>query len=520
MNAALFKHLVTNEVRLRLRRTSTMVALLAVTIISWSMMGNPAKGDAVLVIGGAPALYTSHVIAIGSASLAGLLFGLGGFYLVRGRSAEDVRSGLGSVIGAAPIGNAVFLASRWVGGVAYLGAMMLAFMATMIGLHLVRGVGPVELTVYIQYYVLLLGPMLLFTVSCVVLFDSVAFLMGKAGDLLYFVIYCTQLGMAIAVTSAAGKAVPLVTVFDFSGLGACMLLVRQAVDIADVSLGAGSFDPKLAPIQLQAGLWTGQLLAMRLAAGALALLPLLPAALLFHRFSPDRVKVSTAAKRRSPLALVNGWLRPLAKLVQPLFRLAARLPGLPGQVLADVALTFATSPSGLVAMLTSAVLAAVLPAHALAPLLLAAVVWWGILVSDLSTRDFEAGTEDITGAVRGGVVRRFVRQYAATALIGFGFAGIAALRWSADAPLRALAVVAGVLAMSALASLFGRCARTSRLFLALFLFWAYLAVNKVPAPPIDVFGSIGSATTASVGAWGVVLVLALAGGYWWNRRAL
>jgi hypothetical protein len=39
-------------------------------------------------------LYTSSALALGSASMASLLFGLAGFYLLRGRMAEDLRSGL------------------------------------------------------------------------------------------------------------------------------------------------------------------------------------------------------------------------------------------------------------------------------------------------------------------------------------------------------------------------------------------------------------------------------------------
>jgi hypothetical protein len=520
MTPALFRSLVMNEVRLRLRRSSTLVALLAVTIISWSMIGDPASGSSLIVIDDARVLYTSSVIAIGSASLACLLFGLGGFYLVRGRSAEDVRSGTGSVIGAAPIGNALFLASRWAGGVAYLGALMLAFMLTMLGLHVVRGDGPIELLVYLQYYALLLLPMLFFTVSCAVLFDSVAFLMGKAGDVLYFVVFCAQLGAAISATAVASRVIPLVTMFDFSGIGAGMLLIRQNFDTTHISLGGGSFDAKLAPLHLGAALWTAELVALRCAAGVLALLPMLPAVLLFHRFSPDRVKVSTAARRRTPLDVLNGWLRPLASLVQPLFRLAARVPGMAGQILADVALTFATSPSGLAAVLVLTVLAVVLPSDALGPLTLAAVGWWGVLVSDLGTRDFGAAIEDISGTVAGGTARRYVRQYAATALIGFAFTAVVALRWSVDQPVRALALVAGVLAVSALASLFGRCARTPRLFLALFLFWKYLEFNRVPAPAIDAFGSLGNATTGTAFGYCAVAALALIAGYWWHRRAL
>ena len=520
MNFAIFKALALNEVRLRLRRTSTLVALLAVSIISWAMIGDPAAGTALIVIDDVRVHYTSNVIAIGSASLACILFGLGGFYLVRGRVAEDVRSGTGSVIAATPVGNALFLWSRWAGGVAYLGALMVAFMFTMLALHLVRGHGPVEILVYLEYYALLLLPMLFFTVSCAILFDSVAWLMGKAGDVLYFFVWCAQLGAAIAVTAGTSREVPLMTMFDFSGIGASMLLIRQGFDTTNIALGGGSFNAALAPLTLEGTLWTAKLVAMRAASAALALLPLLPAIFLFHRFSPDQVKVSSAAKRRSPLDVLNAALRPLARVAKPLFSLAARLPGVPGQVLADVALTFVTSPSALAVVLGITLAAAVVPAAVLAPLLMAGVAFWGVLISDLSTRDFGASIEDITGTVQGGVIGRFVRQYAATALLGFMFTGMVLLRFAFTEPHRAMAVVAGVLCLSALASLFGRCARTSRLFLALFLFGLYVAVNVVTVPMIDAFGFNGVANGQSALTYFAVGALALAGGYWWNRRAL
>ena len=119
----LLKALALNEVRLRMRRVSTIVAVLAVVAISWAMIVDPAGGEALIVVGSARVLYTSSALALGSASLASILFGLGGFYLVRGRIAEDIRTGAGSVIGATPVGNALFLAGRWLGAVAYLGLL-------------------------------------------------------------------------------------------------------------------------------------------------------------------------------------------------------------------------------------------------------------------------------------------------------------------------------------------------------------------------------------------------------------
>ena len=149
---AVVKALALNEVRLRMRRTSTLVTLLAVVVLSWMMIVDPAGGSALITVGGAPVLYTSSALAIGSASLGTILFGLGGFYLVRGRIAEDIRSGTGSVIGATPVGNALFVFSRWLGSVAFLGALVLAFMSTIMVLHAVRGHGAIEPLIYLQNY--------------------------------------------------------------------------------------------------------------------------------------------------------------------------------------------------------------------------------------------------------------------------------------------------------------------------------------------------------------------------------
>ncbi|MDQ1829448.1 hypothetical protein [Massilia scottii] len=112
-------------------------------------------------------------------------------------------------------------------------------------------------------------------------------------------------------------------------------------------------------------------------------------------------------------------------------------------MLADIALTFIIAPSALLVLLLCAGAALFAPTAALAAVLIAGVAFWGILVSDMSTRDFAADTEDMTGVVSGGVARRYLRQYAATVLLGLMFTGAVALRWSFAQPVRALALVSG-----------------------------------------------------------------------------
>jgi hypothetical protein len=518
---AVIKALALNEMRLRMRRTSTLVTLLAVIAISWLMIADPAGGSTLIVVNEARVLYTSSALSVGSASLGCILFGLGGFYLVRGRVAEDIRSGTGGVIASTQVGNGLFVFSRWLGSVAYLGSLIGAFMLTILLLHVVRGDGPIEPLVYLANYALLLIPLVLFTVSCAALFDNWAPLMGKGGDVLFFFVWAIQLGLMPVMDNArVGDALPMLELADFSGIGASMLVVTNALQSKHVALGGGDFKAALAPVQMTNALWSAKLIGFRMATALIALLPLLLSALLFHRFSPDKVKVSAAGKRRSPQDVLDGWLRPLSRMVAPLFRLAARTPGMPGQVLGDLALTFVKSPSALLAIVVSVLASALAPAASLPAVLMASLAFWGVLVSDVSTRDFTAGTEDMTGAVPGGVIKRYLRHYAATAMLGLLFTGVVAARWLGVDPLKALALLAGVLSLSALATMFGRCSRSARLFLALFLFWTYVVLNRPKVAMLDAVGADGVANGGSIMMWSLAGGMALLAGYLWNRRSV
>jgi hypothetical protein len=504
------------EARVRLRRLSTLVTLLAVVALSWMMISDPADGMTLIAIRGARVLYTSAALALGSAALATLLLALAGFYLLRGRVAEDLRSGAGSVIGASRSGGALFVVARWCGGVLYLAALVGAFMATVLLCHAVRGEGPIEPLVYLQTYALVLGPMILFTASCATLFDAWAPLMGKKGDLLYFFVWVGQMALLPAMTEGGP---PAVIPFDFTGTSAVIAALVAHAGVTDsLMLGIANYDQHKAALALPTWAWTASMAATRCLTALLALTPLLLALPLFHRFSPDRVKPGKARARRSPLAVVDGWLRPLARLVDPLFGLAARMPGIAGQALADVALTLAASPSAIALLLLAQLPALLLGVQALAPFTLVCVAYWGILVSDLSTRDGDAALAGMGAAVPGGSARRYWRQFLASLVLGLLFTGVAVLHLAAADPLRACALLSGVFALAAFASLSGRTSGTSRTFLALFLFGLYVSVNVSRGAWADIVGFHGNATMASSLAWAGLGVLAVLGGAAWKRR--
>ncbi len=517
MNLFLLRTLAHNELRLRMRRLSTMVVLLALIGITWAMIPDIASGMTLISIGGARVRYTSATLAFGSAALITLLFGLGGFYLIRGRIAEDVRSGAGGVIGASAVGNGEFLLGRWLGAVAYLCALIVVFMLTMLVCHLLRGEGPIELLVYLQTYAVVLLPMVFFVASCALLFDSVPWLMGKGGDFLYFVLWMVQLSAMSQFDKLGGK-LSLVSAFDFTGMSLAMYQMQQVWHTTGVSVGVSTYNTALAPLTMAPWMWDAPVVGLRVLSAALALLPLGAAALLFHRFSPDRVKAARGAARRTPLAMFNQWLQPLTRLTGPVLRLAAHLPQWPGQVLADIALTFASAPVAIVALAATLVASVALPLAQMKGVLVVVVGVWGVLMSDMSTRDHQADTGALTGAVGGGITRRYLRQLGASIGLGLLFMGVVALRLVGSAPLLACAVIVGIVMLSALASLMGRCTSTPRTFMSLFLFGLYVAINVHNLAILDAVGFNGVANTSSMLAHLAIGLVAAAAGFAWNQR--
>jgi hypothetical protein len=269
----------------------------------------------------------------------------------------------------------------------------------------------------------------------------------------------------------------------------------------------------MAAITLPDYLWTAQAAGTRVGAAVLALVPLLPAMLLFHRYSPDRVKARAGRRDWSPLALLNGWLRPCARLARPLFALAARLPASAGHALALLALVLATNPAALAAMLVLLVAGCVAGSAQLGAVLIAAIIIWGILVSEISVRDMQHDVDALNAAAPGGRARAYAAQWLASVLLALLFTAPVLLRWLATTPLRAAALLSGVLALSAAAIVLGGLSRTARLFLSLFLFGMYVATQARSVPALDVAGFNGAATVWSVLAYLLAAVVLLSAGW-------
>jgi hypothetical protein len=423
-----------------------------------------------------------------------------------------LRCGTAGVLAATPVANAQLLGARWLGAFGFLLSLGTVVMLTIWVLQLVRGEGPLQPWPYLQMLILGLAPGLMLCASLAVLADAWAPLMGKRGDTLYWLLWMVQFGFMPAFLGEGALRLSGWQVFDINGASPLLVSLGQLLDVRSVQVGGGPFDATLPVLTMPGGLWTRELVALRLGSMMLALLPLVPAVLAFHRYAPDRVKARNAAGRgrlvRALQWLLGPLVRPFTRALGLLLHAAAHVPGVPGRWLADVALLLLSQPLLALVMLACAVAAAFVPLQSLPGLMAAALGAWGIAVADVSSRDLQSGTLALASAAPGGALERGWRQWLAACGLGLVASAPALLRWSAAAPLRAAACVAGLLCLGAFAALLGRLTQGSRTFLALFLFGLYLNLQDTGLAVLDMLGLSGAAQPASVAGYAVSGVLA------------
>lgn len=520
MNTVVYRALVLNEWRLRSRRVSTLVILLAVVAVSWLMVLDPATGAAMMVVHKQRVAYESQALAFATTLIASLLFGLAGFYLARGRSQEDLRTGTAGVLAATPVTNAQLLGARWLGAFGFLLSLGTVVMLTIWVLQLVRGEGPLQPAPYLQMLVLGLAPGLMLCASLAVLADAWAPLMGKRGDALYWVLWMVQFAFIPTFLNDGTLTLSGWQVFDINGVSPLLVSLGQLLDVQQVSVGGGPFDATLPVLHMPAGLWSRELVALRVGSMLLALLPLVPAVLLFHRYAPDRVTARSAAARgrwvRALQWLLQPLLRPFTRVLALVLRGAARVPGVPGRWLADVGLVLLSQPLLSLAMAACAVAGLWVPAPALPGVLAATLAAWGMAVADVSARDAQSGTLALASAVPGGALERGWRQALAAFGLGLMLALPALLRMAA--PLQAMACVVGLFLLAGAAALLGRLTQGSRTFLALFLFALYLNLQRTGVAALDMLGLVGDASPASVLGYALAGVTCWLGLGWQARR--
>ena len=488
---------------IRFRKVSTLVVFLLISFSAYLWVPSPSTGQALLQIDGRRALYNSAAIGMATASIGTLLIGLLGFYVVSNAIGRDLRSRCGAVIASTPVRSGEYLAGKALGNAVFLATFVAGYMVVSMAMVLVRGEAPLEPLVFAHQYLLLAPPTIALVAMAAVLFESVRWLSGRVGDVVWFLGWMTGMAMPAVVLETAHPPW-FVRYLDVTGLGFMVSRMRDTLGTTSLSIGASAFDPAKGVFVFDGLTLSPDWVVPRLAATVLPLV-LLPVALLFfHRFDPARVKPrSTRAG--------TGWIGGVQRLLKPFTRPFGLLrvrgsrsgatrgrPSLWSAAREDAYLTLASAPLPATALVVLAVVSLAVPLGSLRTVLLPIVfAVLALLIADVPSRERRKGLIPLVFAAPR-LASGFVPWKLLSTLIVAGLAVAAPLvRLALQDGRAAGSLAVGTLFTCSAAVALGIASANPKSFVALFLVFWYVVLNAGGSTPaLDFAGFYGTATPA------------------------
>jgi len=488
--------IVAADVRIRFRRLSTLIVFVLLSSCAYLWVPDARTGRTLLEIDGKRAIYNSAAIGMGTAAMAAIFVGLIGYYVISNALRRDVATRCGFVLASTGMRSSEYLAGKFLGNVAFLATFVGGFMRTSMGMLVLRGEARLEPLIFAQQYFYLVTPAIFFVSAIAILFESVPWLSGRFGDVVYFLVWCMSIGLT-GIAEAQHLRIGPAAWFDVSGTAYLFNVLRITTGTNSISIGASSFDAAKGTMVFPGLTMPAEWIVPRIAC-ALLCIPILALALVFfHRFDPARVRLSGKA-RRNWIGKLNGLARPLARLVTGAFEAmpVGRSSPLLRASLADAVLTLTAFPIALAAIVAIAIAALATrganAAHVVLPVAFAAAA---IAVAGIASREAESGTTALVAAApllqpRFVVWKLLTSLVVALAFLAVPLAVVSVANAAAIAPM-----LIGVLFVCSAATALGAISTNAKSFLVLFLMFWYVVLNDAGRNPGLDFGGFYGHTT-------------------------
>jgi hypothetical protein len=292
-------HLARADFLERTRRYSFLVTLVLIVFMAYSYVPSRDAAYITLSVDGARGLYNSAWIGSLVAILTGLTLPLVGFYLVKNAVERDTETRVGQIMATTPLTRPIYTLGKWLSNFAVLALITGVIAIATVVLQLIIGEDRrLDLLTLLAPIIWVLLPTVALIGALAVLFETVGWLSGGLGNIIYF-FACTTVTMASfmpVMLNSGGKNIPQPPV-DVFGIGLPLSNMLQATKVAfpDIDFLNNSIGPVpvflAGPLQtfVWAGVqWTPQVIAGRLFWIAVAIAIALLAALFFNRFDPAR----------------------------------------------------------------------------------------------------------------------------------------------------------------------------------------------------------------------------------------
>jgi hypothetical protein len=513
-------HLTRADFLERARRYSFLVTL-GLTMFAAYVYVPPASAYYLtLGLGNYRGAYNSAWVGGAVAVLCSALLSLPAFYLVKNAIERDEQTGVGQIIATTPLSKSLYTLGKASSNFVFLAVMVGVIALSAGAMQLIRAeVFRINLWALLSPFVFCVLPSMAVIAALAVLFETIPWLRGTFGNVVYFILW-----LVLLIVSAANMPSPQQAGEPANDLwGIQVVLSSMMKDTAaafpdyqgSVAIGAATLPAPLQTFTWNGIHWTAEIMFGRVVWLSAALGIVLLAALFFRRFdpAPQRPKPIRDAELTEslPLESTQPAQAPTPVHLTPL--MSGRRAFYPTRILmAELRLYF----KGIrwwwfIVFAGLNVAGLVLPAEfARQYLLPAAWILPLALWSALGTREVRHNTGQLVFSAPHPLSRQFPLMWLAGVAVALGAGvGVAVNLILANDWLHLLAWGTGALFIPTLALALGTWSGSSKLFEVVYMLWWYAGpINRVES--LDFMGAGSDPQFSTVLAYGLFTMLLLA----------
>lgn len=490
--ARIIYHLARADFLERVRRYSFLVMLGLVVFLGYQT----AIGNLALELGQYRGEYNSAWVGAMMSLIATFFLGWFGFYLVKGSVARDRETGVGQIMATTPLTRPLYLLGKWLSNFAVLAAMLVVLVLAGLVIQFMQGESmQVNLPAFLAPFFFIALPLLALVAAAAVLFESIPFLQGGFGNIVYFFAFIMFLPLFLENSTLSQYPA-----YEPMGLGLLSSEMGRALTAIhpdyDGSFSLGSSGQEITDTFTWEGVqWTPATLFARFTLIVLAVAFTFFAALFFDRFDPSRAKprrMKKSAADATPAPAAASQALPAVHLT-PLNRAASRfsffsvLSAESKLLLKGQRWWWYAIAGGLIA--ASVVNSSAVTRQYVLPI---AWVWHILLVSSLGNREARDNVQQLTFSSASPLWRQLPAQWLAGLIVTLLMGAGALVRFAIDGDAAGLlALFSGALFIPSLSLILGVWSGTSKVFEIVYISLWYLGpMNRVDA--VDFSGANSS----------------------------
>jgi hypothetical protein len=486
-------HLARADFYERVRRYSFLVMLGLVVFLGYQV----AIGNMTLSLGQYRGEFNSAWVGAMMSLIATFFIGWFGFYVVKGAVARDRETGVGQIMATTPLTRPLYLLGKWLSNFAVLMAMVAVLALAGIVIQLMQGENmQVNLIAFLTPFFFIVMPLMAFVAAVAVLFESIPFLQGGFGNIVYFIAFI--MFVPLFMENQTLKNYPA---YEPMGLGLLASEMGKAVTAVypdyDGSFTLGSDGRELIGTFTWTGInWTPEFIFARFSIFALAIILTLLASLFFDRFDPSRSKPK---RMKSAALLPTLEVDPAPRILStphltPLNTSANRF-NFPRVLLAELKLMLKGQRWWWYLIAIGLIIACLANDAQITREFILPIAWiWHVLVlSALGNRESHHNVQQMTFSSASPLWRQLPAQWLAGFIVTLLMGSGAALNFIINGDMTAmLSLIAGAIFIPSLALALGVWSGTSKVFEVVYVtLWYIGPLNRVP--PVDFTNASGAA---------------------------